>query len=269
MQEKKKKKPFPEKVVKPILQGSWNGREAWKMVPGRMLSILSIALLYLFCIIMLGFNNNILRIVTSVVIIIGATYYQWVRGIERGEKDASFGEILYNRQQEGKTVAAEDLDRSFHPLKGLFVTLIALIPFVAVCLIYAFMAQRATFQLGVLPSWTQSLQGHNEFSDALNYYGVKTAFTFTHLMRIIVRTLIMPFVNIATVVGNDAVLLIERLSPLCVIIAPLGYPLGYSRGHEIRSRINTRIKIADAKKKRRERKARRQRQRSSSPERLI
>ena len=69
--------------------------------------------------------------------------------------------------------------------------------------------------------------------------------------------------------GNDAALLAERLSPLFVLLAPLGYGLGYTQGRKLRDKINTGIKMGDDRKKRRERKARKQRQRSKSPERLI
>ena len=54
-----------------------------------------------------------------------------------------------------------------------------------------------------------------------------------------------------------------------MLLAPLGYGLGYTQGRKLRDKINTGIKMGDDRKKRRERKARKQRQRSKSPERLI
>ena len=68
--------------------------------------------------------------------------------------------------------------------------------------------------------------------------------------------------------GNDAALLAERLSPLFVLLAPLGYGLGYTQGKPARQNQH-RYQNGRRPKKRRERKARRQRQRSKSPERLI
>ena len=63
--------------------------------------------------------------------------------------------------------------------------------------------------------------------------------------------------------------LLYTSSPLFVLLAPLGYGLGYTQGRKLRDKINTGIKMGDDRKKRRERKARKQRQRSKSPERLI
>lgn len=69
-------------------------------------------------------------------------------------------------------------------------------------------------------------------------------------------------------------LLAERLSPLLVLISPLGYAIGYMRGQQLRDRINTGIKVGDDKKKRREQKARKKRQRqqpraSKGPQQLV
>ena len=45
--------------------------------------------------------------------------------------------------------------------------------------------------------------------------------------------------------GNDAALLAERLSPLFVLLAPLGYGVGYTQGKALRDKINTGIKMGD------------------------
>ena len=93
--------------------------------------------------------------------------------------------------------------------------------------------------------------------------------TAVDVMRVIDRALVMPFINVASYIGDSAALTVERLSPLLLLIAPLGYGFGYRQGLNLRTKINTGIKMGDDKKKRKERKARKQRQRSSSPERLI
>lgn len=109
----------------------------------------------------------------------------------------------------------------------------------------------------------------SEFGDALRYYESVGTLGVMDILRVIDRAMIMPFVNVFSYVSNDAALLAERLSPLFVLAAPLGYGLGYTQGKTLRDKINTGIKMGDDRKKRRERKARKQRQRSKSPERLI
>lgn len=269
MQQKTKNSQQPEPVVKPILIGSWHSKEAFKLVPKRFLSILLVGIVYVFFSVMAGFDIPVLQLIISASIIGVVFFYQNNKGMEIGEKDAAFSEIMYEREQEGRPVSQEDRERCFHPFRGFFAALLGALPFVIVCLIYAFLVKPWTYQLGVLPSWTDSLLAHNEMGDALGYYNTVRSLTATDILRIIVRCLTMPFINIANVFGNRAVLWAERLSPLFVLVTPIGFGLGYSRGHALRTRINTGIMQGVEKKKRKERKARKQRQRSSSPERLI
>ncbi len=269
MQQKVKKPVQPQAVVKPILTGAWNGPDMWQMVPKRMLSILLIAALYVFCSIMLVFDNTVLRILTSVVIIVVAAYNQYVRGLEFGEKAAAFSEIQYARQEEGHPIDPQDRRRCFHPWKGLAATLIAAIPFVLICVVYAFMARTDAYTLGVLPAWTSNLMNQNEFCDALNYYNITRTVDLRTVLRIIVRCMTMPVVSIANIFGDQAVLWADRLSALFVLLVPALFGLGYSRGHVMRTKINTGIQQGVDKKKRKERKERKRRQQSSAPERLI
>ncbi|MBR2923947.1 MAG: hypothetical protein IKC28_02855 [Clostridia bacterium] len=269
MQQKKKNDKQPQLVVKPILIGEWNSKEAYRLAPKRALSILLVAVVYVFFSVMAGFENPILRVVISLSIIGVVFFYQYTKGMELGEKDAAFSEIMYERQQEGRPVSEEDRRRCFHPFRGMFASFLGALPFVIICLVYAFMAKPWQYQLGILPSWTKNMLAHNEMGDALSYYNISRSIGTTDIFRIIVRCLTLPFINIATVFGNKPLLWAERLAALFVLIPPAGFGIGYSRGHALRTRINTGIMQGVEKKKRKERKARKQRQRSSSPERLI
>ena len=79
----------------------------------------------------------------------------------------------------------------------------------------------------------------------------------------------VPVLNVAVKIGDGAALWADRLSPLWVAIAPLGYGLGYRQGQAIRTKINTSIMIGDQRRKKRERKERKARQNGGSPQRLI
>ncbi|MBE5793966.1 MAG: hypothetical protein E7323_04720 [Clostridiales bacterium] len=269
MQQKSKNINQPEVVVKPILTGSWKSAEAYRMAPKRTLSILLIAVVYVFFSVMAGFDQPVLRLIMSLATIGIVFFYQYTKGMEKGEKDAAYSEILYARKQEGRTIPKEEEERCFHPLRGAYATLLGALPFIIICLVYAFLAKPWAYQLGVLPGWMKAELAHNELGDALNYYQVTRSMNAEDILRIIVRCLTMPFINVGNVFGNQAVLWVERLSALFVLVGPMGFGVGYSRGHALRTRINTGIMQGVEKKKRKERKARRQRQRSSSPERLI
>ena len=264
-----KKKPQVQEVKKPIITGSWHGKHAWSLAGKRALNMLAVTAIYLIGGMLLGFDGIAGRIFSCVMIVFAAAYYLYASGLAQGQTDAAFGEILYSRRENGHNVPAEDIDRSFHPLKGLFAVVVGAVPFVLFTLVFACITKVTVYQLGALPGWMDSLVSQTEVRDALCYYEALGGMKTMDVLRIIDRAMIMPFINVAAYFGAQASLLAERLSPLLILVAPMGYALGYSQGLNLRTRINTGIKMGDEKKKRRERKARKQRQRSKSPEQLI
>lgn len=269
MQNKGNQKKTVEEVKKPILTGSWHGKDAWKLALKRALTMLVVIFVYLIAGIMFTFNSFWGRILSSLFIVFVVAYYLYASGVGQGQTDAAFGEILYTRREEGHEVPEADRERSFHPLKGLFAVLVGALPFVLFALVFACITQATSYRLGTLPAWTEGLMAQSEFGAALEYYNLRPGMSVVDVMRVVDRAMIMPFINIAATQGSEALLWTERLSPLLVLIAPLGYALGYAQGVNVRTRINTGIKMGDDKKKRKERKARKQRQRSKTPERLI
>ncbi len=256
-------------VVKPILYGTWNGgyptRKGFKM----MLSILFIGILYTILGLMLSFDSAFLRIATSFVLIFFAAFYMYSQGINAGESDAHFSEIMYQHQQEGKIIAPQDLDRCYHPGKGFYEILIALIPYLMITLVFAFMVQPLIYTLGVLPSWLSASMQQTHVGEALSYYTNNSSLLFMPILRVIVRALTMPFINVALLLDTNGMLWAERLTPLWISIAPLAYGIGYLQGPSVRTKVNTGIKIGVHNKKRKERKARKVRTASKTPERLI
>ena len=263
----KAKKPV-ELVKKPIIPGSWHGKDAWKMARKCALFVVLVTFVYLFAGMLFAFDGW-WRILVSGAIVAGAGYYLYMTGAVQGQNDAAYGEILYNRRAEGHEVPEDECARSFHPFKGFFAVLMGAAPFVLFALVFAFMTEETVYRLGTLPVWTESLMDQTEFADGLQYYNVQSGLQAVDFMRIIDRVMIMPFINAAMPYGSKAVLLMERLSPVLLLIAPMGYGIGYAEGLLLRAKINTGIKMGDDKKIRKERKARKQRQRSKAPERLI
>jgi len=264
----KNKKPVKE-VVKPVLYGSWHGRDAWKMGAKMVLNILFVSLVYLLLSLLLTFDSLILRVITALVLIAAAAGYMYSSGVAAGQKDAAFGEILYARKQEGNRIAEEDLQRSFHPAKGFFAALVGAAPYVLIALVFAFLTQLSTYTLGVLPSWLTRYTRQSGIGDALAYYQDRSGFTAIAILRVAVRSMTLPFMNVAVKLGTDATLWAERLSPLWVLVAPMGYGFGYRQGQKIRTKINTGIAIGVRKKKRNARRERRRRTEKNKPEQLI
>lgn len=256
-------------VVKPVLRGSWHGPDATRLGLRMMLSILLVTLIYVVLSLLFSFDLLALRIVTSLMIVAAAFAYLYRNGMNAGQNDAAFAEIMYGREQEGKPVSDSDRARCFHPMKGYWIALVGVTPFLIAAIVFAFLAKPATYTLGVLPQWMNGYLSQNELGDALSYYGRQEGVSALAVLRIAVRAMSMPLINVAVKLGDHATLWAERLSPLWVLIAPLGYGVGYGQGLNQRIRINTAIAIGDRKKMRRSRKEHRARIKTREPERLV
>ena len=263
----KSKKPTPE-VVKPVLNGSWHGRDAFKQGFKLMLNILLVSVLYLVLCLLLAFDSLVLRILVAIMLVSAAAVYLYATGMSAGQSDAAYGEIMYQRRAEGKTIPPRELERSFHPAKGFFAVLIGAAPYLIIAIVFACLTTLNTYSLGVLPTWLTRYTRQSGMGDALAYYQAREGITAVSILRIGVRAMTMPFVNVAVKLGSEATLWAERLSPLWILVAPLGYGFGYTRGIQVRTKINTGIAIGEKKKRRR---ARRERKAGAnkSPERLI
>lgn len=259
-----------KEVHKPYLTGSWHGRDAWKRGIKYMLSVLLVSMIYLISSMIMGFDSLIGRIIAAAAVVFALGYYQYAQGMAQGEKDTAFGETMYLRQESGKTVVSEDMERCFHPAKGFFIAALGALPFVLFAAVFACITSETSYGLGILPGWTENLLMQSEFGDALAYYGNRTGLQAMDILRVIDRAMVMPFASVGAYLGNHAALVVERISPLLVLIVPACYGLGYTQGVNARVRVNTAIKLGVDKKKRKERKARKQRQQQrKQPEQLI
>ncbi len=255
-------------VTKPMLTGQAVDQMTFRRALRVAGSVLVAVFIYLVFGSLLMFDNLFLRLLTNTALILMSGGFLYMSGASHGESDAAFGEIMYQRQAEGKTVPDSDKARCFAPVKGVCTFLLGALPFVLLCLVVAATAQVQTYTLGALPDWLSSYRRQAEIGDALRYYesGVSLgALDFVHLA---VRLIILPFV---TAVGSEnahAVLLVLRLSPVLALIVPFGYALGYFRGKDLRSRVHTSIAQSRRRKKNKEKKERQRRQ-QKGPEQLI
>ena len=263
------KREPPPKVALPYLTGSFHGKDAWRLVGKRLLSTLEVSLLYFLGALLLSFNSLAGQLIAAALVVGAAVFYQAAKGKAQGAGDVAYGETLYRRDAEGKGNEGEDPDRCYHWFKGFFAALMGALPFVLAAAVFAVLTGPLTYRLGALPSWTEGMLDQSEFGDALRYYSQAVPVTAVEVLRVCVRAMVMPMISVAAKVGDDAVLLAERLSPLFLLLAPLGYGFGYLLGPDERARVNGSIRQGVARKKRRESKERKRRQASKTPERLI
>lgn len=241
MQGKPAKKSAHGKVLpvkKPYLKGNAFSLLAVRRGLSVFAYIVASAVLFLFLGQIMALDAAWLRIAINAAILAGFASMFYTSGVNQGENDVSFAEIALARRQEGKPVGKEDLNRCFHPAKGYVTMFFGALPFVLLCLAYAFMARKETYSLGALPSWLSAYQNRLDISLALSYYSDLEAFGLEDALRVLTRLIIFPFVNIVGPDNPDGLLLVERLSPLLVLLAPCFYGVGYQRGEAWRALVH-------------------------------
>lgn len=250
-------------VYKPFKKGSPAGKAAAK----RSMRLFAYFFLFLFLYFILGtalqFDNVILRILCNIVLVVVSGMLLYMDGAKQGEMEVALGETALSREESGRPVKQEELERCYHPVKPFFTALIACIPMLVLALYYALTAEKQVYALQGLPGWVASMRnGYEEFSAPLSYYPTAVHLGFRDVVMIIVRALNLPFVSMVSGMGADAMLLVDRLSPILICLPMLGYPAGYLTGPRARAMVHGDIstsKKRHLKKQRKAIKARRER----------
>lgn len=245
-------------IKKPHLKGIAMSGLAARRGLTILVYLLISAVLYFFLGQLLVIEVTWLRVLINVAVILAFFGLMYSNGAKEGEGDVAYAEIALLRQQEGKPIPKEELARCFHPMKGFVTVLIGALPLVLLCLAHALIAVKETYTLGALPSWVKGYESRQDISLALNYYKNFSVIGVSDVLRLLVRLLVFPFVNIAGAGNADAILLIERLSPLLILVAPLGYGVGYMRGEHFRSLVHSGIATNARKAARKQRKKKQQ-----------
>lgn len=177
-------------------------------------------------------------------------------GLGRGTADVALGETLYVREQNGNMIDAAEQKRAFHIGKGWLIGLLGSLPLLLCAVVLALTAEKQMSGLGVLPSWVTGLMTRSEVSDALGYMQASSPMTLPIFVRMIVRMAIMPYISMVGLEASDTLLLVERISPLLVLLPAFLWGLGYIRGRNVRAMVHTSIAKNNRKRARREKKQR-------------
>ncbi len=264
------KKNQPVKpVTKPYLTGAVTDENTLKKVLRFFGTMLLIVFMTFIVCTMMNFGNGLLRVGANAAVVLLILFILYNQGQMHGAEAVARGEILYQRQEKGMEVTANERRLSYHPLKGYVTAMIGMIPFIILALIVAFTAEKQTTSAGTLPSWTSSLLRRSDIGGALVSYTQGDPVVAADIIRMIVRVTIMPFVSMAGSENREMMLTVERISPLLLMLPVIAYGTGFLFGKNIRTKIHTQIEENRKIRKRRENRARRARQRASAgPEQL-
>lgn len=267
MQQKKKKVITP--VKKPFMRGKPVDGNTFKSAVffflGLMCMVLANVLLGSMAMWDVAWLNILFN--CALLLVIYSVFYQ--NGANKGTAAVNQGEIMLQRQEAGREVSKKNAAECFHPLKGLISALLGSLPVLVCAVLLAVTAQMQYTGLGSLPSWISTLQRQSEMAGALAIYEGAEALSMEDTLRVIVRMLMLPYVNMIGAANRAGLLLLERLSALVLALPALSYGLGYMQGVRIRSRVHTEIAMGKRKRAQKARKQQRRRAHvSKGPEQL-
>ncbi|NLB90679.1 MAG: hypothetical protein GX786_05615 [Clostridiales bacterium] len=265
MSQNKKKKQKP--VQKPIHKGKVLEKNVFKRALKVWGTLVLLTVLYLVFGPMFMFENVFLRIVLNTALLLLGAGILMMSGISDGESDAALGEIVYQRKLTGKPVSQQEEASSYRPGKGFATALFGVSPFFLLAVVLAFTTKENTYSLGVLPAWIQSYKDVTMTGKALEYYDITRSLGAVDIIRTIVRAHLLPIFSMINIQAASEVL-IERLTPLLVLILPMGYGIGYLRGKQVRSMIHSNI-AKNTRKKRKQDKRARPKKTPKEPEKLV
>ena len=224
-------------------------------------SLLVMAIAFLLVGMAMMMENVILRVLFNGCLLAAAVLMFFQTGAGQGAVAVNLGEMLYDRRQSGGKVTDKELKSCYHPLKGLINGLIGSIPVVVAALVLALVARRQMTALGALPSWLSAFEGRTDIGNAVAFYHQSAALTVEDVLRVIIRVMMMPLVNLVNPYGADALLTLERLSPLVMLVPALAYGAGYTQGVRARKQVHAGIAEGEIKRKKKEKRQRKAQQR--------
>lgn len=243
----------------PILRAQHIKPDVRKMT-GKVLSYIAIfAFLSLVLSAVTG-GGTIWGMALNILLLVCFFLLELMEGGTRGEHDVTMSRMVEARLEKNIQPEDDELARCYGPRKAFIAFALAVSVFFLCAVIVALSAKPYTYTLQDLPTWMSAYLGRDDVGGALGCYTVTNGATVVDYLRIVVRACILPFVNLFSDVQTSS-WIIDRLSPLLIIILPLSYPLGYLMGpslYEKRMRENAAAKKATMKRIRKKNKKERQ-----------
>ena len=202
-------------------------------------------------------GNDIIRLIVSIAIITLTMVVFFNKGSVHGAEAVARGEILWQKQEKGQTFSESERKICFHPLKAFLIGLIGTIPLFLVAVVFSLNTSIQTTTAGALPSWMQAYLRRDDVSGPLVSYIQSAGMGLVDILRIIVRLTVMPFISLVGTSDHYGVYLIEKLSPLILLLPACAYGTGYLTGPSVREKVHTAISENNRRRERREKKERR------------
>lgn len=238
MSETKKKTAAPKPVSKkPYLTGTPLDSSCIGGAMRFFLYLLMMAIAFLFLGAVLSFDSFTLRLIINLAVVLLLLTVMFQSGAAAGSVAVKAGELAYQRKESNRMLNDAEIRACYHPLKGFLTALIGSLPLLIGATVLAVYAQD-----GGVAGMT--------------------------ILRIVIRTCILPAVNIVGATNSDAMLRLEQFSPLLCCLPMIAYGLGYPQGVRIRTQVQADIAAGKRKARKKANKERKQRTAQNGPEQL-
>ena len=253
MSETKKKTAAPKPVSKkPYLTGKPLDSSCIGGALRFFLYLLMMAIAFLFLGAVLSFDSFTLRLIINLAVVLLLLTVMFQSGAAAGSVAVNAGELAYQRKESNRMLNDAEIRACYHPLKGFLTALIGSLPLLIAATVLACTTQRQMTSIGALPTWVSSMMDNVDNGAA----------------RMVIRTCILPAVNIVGATNSDAMLRLEQFSPLLCCLPMIAYGLGYPQGVRIRTQVQADIAAGKRKARKKANKERKQRAAQNGPEQL-
>ena len=252
-------KKAPTTVTKPFLRGKPTDRNTVKKAAAFLGVLLMMTFVSVIACSMFLSGGTVIKIILNAAVEILILTICFTNGSSAGTDDVAKGEVLLQQRNDGRAEDPAENATAWHPLKGFTLAILGPLPILIIAVILAVTAQKVMTGSGALPNWVDAYKSRDGVGAALNAYARTTPVTVTSLARMVIRLYLMPFVSMIGAENKDTMLLLERLSPLVVLLPAIAYGIGYLQGPSLRARVHTEIHENLKKRKKKEIKERKKR----------
>ena len=158
-------------------------------------------------------------------------------GMGKGSSDAAASRYYVSAKERGVALEKKEDAACYQPLKAVCASLVVFGIPLALAVIVALSAQEYTYTMQDLPGWMMDSYGsRSDVMGPLSAYASEQSMTALDWMRLIVRLPILTMVNLfpdVQVMGA----LVDRLSPVMMLVFPAAYTAGYLFGPKINRKI--------------------------------
>ncbi len=249
-------KPAVSEVRKPFLEGSALDERTAKSSLAFFGSMILVVFVSFITGLSASFDSYILRLIINGAVIILALIIFYNNGTKRGAEDIKKGEILWQKKEKGQPFTEGEQKLCFHPMKGYTIGILGSLVFIVLAVILALSTSLKMTEAGGLPSWMQAYTKRSDIGNALVNYTQPEGMKMVDYVRAAVRIVMLPYVNIVGGTNRYGILILERISPLILLLPAAAYGTGYIAGKKVRTQVHTAISENERKRIRREQKRR-------------